>query len=216
MDVLRYESIDLGRSAVRLLRLSKNDPVEQDFRDSDYDPDDEYIRCELFQVWLDDRASIVPYDALSYTWGDGEASHEIELSGQSLLIKDNLHAALRNLRRKDQDRVIWCDAICIDQENLSERGHQVQLMSKVFSNAECVIFWLGPPLMENTTFFNIMNQLQKNCNKELNQVWKTSDSKRKQIWAATLNEMKVSKSTESQFQIGFESLLKRNWWRRIW
>ncbi|TDZ67640.1 Heterokaryon incompatibility protein 6, OR allele [Colletotrichum trifolii] len=39
----------------------------------------------------------------------------------------------------------WIDAICIDQENDSERGQQVNLMKDVFSAASFVIAWIGEP-----------------------------------------------------------------------
>ncbi|TEA14082.1 Heterokaryon incompatibility protein 6, OR allele [Colletotrichum sidae] len=39
----------------------------------------------------------------------------------------------------------WIDAICIDQENDSERGQQVNLMKDIFSAASFVIAWIGEP-----------------------------------------------------------------------
>jgi Heterokaryon incompatibility protein (HET)/Ankyrin repeats (3 copies) len=39
---------------------------------------------------------------------------------------------------------IWIDAICIDQSNDLERGHQVGLMRKIYEAAQCVSIWLGP------------------------------------------------------------------------
>jgi len=41
-------------------------------------------------------------------------------------------------------RLIWIDAICIDQENVAERNHQVGLMNEIFSRCSTVIVWLGP------------------------------------------------------------------------
>ncbi len=38
---------------------------------------------------------------------------------------------------------IWIDAICIDQSNDEERGHQVRLMRKIYEAAQCVSIWLG-------------------------------------------------------------------------
>lgn len=41
-------------------------------------------------------------------------------------------------------RYYWIDAICIDQENDLERGHQVNMMGDIYGGAACVITWLGP------------------------------------------------------------------------
>lgn len=38
--------------------------------------------------------------------------------------------------------LIWADAICISQTDKSERGHQVQLMHKIYSQAAVVSVWL--------------------------------------------------------------------------
>ena len=63
------------------------------------------------------------YEALSYTWGENARSRLFlklldENRFAQMNIKPNLDAALRRLRRdipRDQSRMIWCDAICINQ-----------------------------------------------------------------------------------------------------
>lgn len=55
----------------------------------------------------------------------------------------NLFEALQVFRLKDRPRDLWADAVCIDQENLSERSAQVQLMAQIFSGASRVLVWLG-------------------------------------------------------------------------
>ncbi|KAI3400801.1 hypothetical protein diail_2010 [Diaporthe ilicicola] len=41
-------------------------------------------------------------------------------------------------------RLFWIDAICIDQNNVNERNHQVGLMKQIYSMASNVYIWLGP------------------------------------------------------------------------
>jgi hypothetical protein len=43
----------------------------------------------------------------------------------TLTITQNLALALRHLRKVDTPRVLWVDAICIDQTNLKERSAEV-------------------------------------------------------------------------------------------
>jgi hypothetical protein len=38
---------------------------------------------------------------------------------------------------------MWIDAICIHQDNHIERGHQVEQMEKVYTQAKNVVCWLG-------------------------------------------------------------------------
>lgn len=55
----------------------------------------------------------------------------------------NLGAALRRLRYKEKWRLVWIDAICVNQEDLDERSQQVMLMRNIYSPARRVIVWLG-------------------------------------------------------------------------
>ncbi|KAK7993374.1 TAP42-like family protein [Apiospora arundinis] len=88
-----------------------------------------------------------PYEALSYTWadedGDSTLCKTMHLSGHPFLITANCEKALRRLRKTFSSRRVWVDAICIDQNNTSERGHQVRLMTKIYSEARSVLIYVG-------------------------------------------------------------------------
>ncbi|RYP24974.1 hypothetical protein DL765_000202 [Monosporascus sp. GIB2] len=84
-----------------------------------------------------------PYDALSYMWGTTNGARTIHLNqDDNFKVTRNLAAALHALRLRDQPRLIWIDAICINQNNLQERSDQVQLMRKIYQNAATVYVWL--------------------------------------------------------------------------
>ena len=101
------------------------------------------LRCNLNVVSV---TSSLPYEALSYAWGDGEADQELEMLGEgSLPIRTNLHEALRQLRLEDRPRVLWVDAICINQSSNSDKNEQIPLMRQIYRNASEVIIWLGTP-----------------------------------------------------------------------
>ncbi|CAJ2501351.1 Uu.00g042040.m01.CDS01 [Anthostomella pinea] len=55
----------------------------------------------------------------------------------------SLYQALTSLRLSNKARVIWADAICINQENLKERQNQVGMMQRIYSMASTVIMQLG-------------------------------------------------------------------------
>jgi len=40
--------------------------------------------------------------------------------------------------------VLWIDALCVDQKDFEEKGHQVKLMGSIYTRAKNVIIWLGP------------------------------------------------------------------------
>jgi Heterokaryon incompatibility protein (HET) len=62
----------------------------------------------------------------------------------TLSITANLAEALKYLRNSTAARLLWIDAICINQQDLEERGRQVRLMAKIYSRARRVILWVGP------------------------------------------------------------------------
>ncbi|KAH8731850.1 heterokaryon incompatibility, partial [Phaeosphaeriaceae sp. PMI808] len=55
----------------------------------------------------------------------------------------NLGAVLRQLRKKGADRVLWTDAVCINQNDNNEKVSQIPLMRCVCEQAEQVYIWLG-------------------------------------------------------------------------
>lgn len=62
---------------------------------------------------------------------------------QNIKIGSELHDALRRLRLPDRQRLIWIDAICINQADIEERGSQVGIMGEIYSKAEQVLIWVG-------------------------------------------------------------------------
>ncbi|KAK5064539.1 hypothetical protein LTR84_000372 [Exophiala bonariae] len=104
------------------------------------------------------------YAALSYTWGtpfasdapvDDEtmASYEndrhhylIDLNGIEFPVGRNLAEGLRRLRHATEQRALWVDALCINQQDQEERGLQVRYMGRIYQQAELVCVWLGEGL----------------------------------------------------------------------
>ncbi|PVH96482.1 hypothetical protein DM02DRAFT_499644, partial [Periconia macrospinosa] len=103
------------------------------------------IRCKLskgrFKVSLPPQYN---YEALSYVWGKSTQNRYIMLDNKKdFPVTDNLYAALGRLRRPEKARTLWVDSLCIDQQNTTERNHQVHMMGRIYNSAASVIAWLG-------------------------------------------------------------------------
>ncbi|KAG6360546.1 hypothetical protein INS49_011608 [Diaporthe citri] len=89
------------------------------------------------------------YDALSYTWGKPDEGFPIICNGRTLVVRRNLHDALRCLARRLQQagsspRRIWIDAVCINQSDEDEKSEHISRMGNVYRFARQVVVWLGP------------------------------------------------------------------------
>ncbi|KAB2109236.1 hypothetical protein AG0111_0g2602 [Alternaria gaisen] len=88
------------------------------------------------------------FGAFSYTWADSKGDSSLcetiflGLQYDVLPVTTNCLAALRRFRNS-ADRLIWVDAICINQFDLKERGHQVPLMKDIYTSAARVLIYLG-------------------------------------------------------------------------
>jgi hypothetical protein len=97
------------------------------------------LKCELVHGLIEGSS----FEALSYAWGSTKLEKPISVNGVRFKITKNLYLALLHLRREKVSRIMWIDAISINQQDLIERGHQVQYMREIYRNATCVIIWLG-------------------------------------------------------------------------
>ena len=127
-DVYQFSPLNRERLSIRIVELLPGYPPEE-------------LKCRLFRTTI---YSGVQYKALSYTWGNHRKQDCLTVNGCCLPITKNLFDALIELRSKTKPRLLWIDAICIDQESTAERNHQVLSMSSIYSNADEVIVWLGP------------------------------------------------------------------------
>jgi hypothetical protein len=98
------------------------------------------------------------FNAISQVRGDPSITHAIYCQGKPVHITTNLHAALLRLRNSAHLRdywykdnlPFWIDAICINQDDPIERGHQVNMMRDIYSAAREVLVWLGDSTTEST------------------------------------------------------------------
>ncbi|KAE8370258.1 hypothetical protein BDV27DRAFT_170865 [Aspergillus caelatus] len=109
-----YHYPPLPRGCIRLLRLLPS-------KDSN-----SRIQGRLFNYPLEQLADKTHiYEALSYVWGNLTSRRLILLEDCKLPVTANLYTALLSLRDEYIERIIWIDAICINQKDLKERGEQV-------------------------------------------------------------------------------------------
>ncbi|KAH0600097.1 hypothetical protein MHUMG1_01093 [Metarhizium humberi] len=134
MSACTYRYAALAAGSIRLLQLQPH--TDEQSR----------IQIQIFEYSLLNSAKGTHlYEALSYVWGSAERTEYISTADGDLCITKNLHEALSGLRDHAIPRIIWADAVCINQDDADERGRQVQLMAEIYARATRVIVWLEHP-----------------------------------------------------------------------
>ncbi|KAI1336136.1 heterokaryon incompatibility protein-domain-containing protein [Xylariaceae sp. FL0016] len=134
-DYTKYRPLETSSKEIRLVTIrpgSNDDPIQ----------------CTLTRhAFPMDGSS---FEALSYCWGSLRDTVDITLfhdatdtEGQHFNVTKTLDLALRRLRHEDQERMIWIDALCINQGSIKERNYAISFMADVYRTAETVIVFLG-------------------------------------------------------------------------
>jgi Heterokaryon incompatibility protein (HET) len=128
-----YSYQPLEQGSIRLLNIEPGAQAES-------------IKCHLTHSSLFEfsQGEGREYEALSYVWGDQSDPPTISIGGSAVKVTKNLEAALRAVRRQDEPRAVWADAICINQQDIPERNDQVSRMADIYKRACRVLVWLGP------------------------------------------------------------------------
>ncbi|EMR87688.1 putative het domain protein [Botrytis cinerea BcDW1] len=145
-------------------------------------------RLHIYPLEKSNKATHI-YQALSYVWGISETFQSVIIDEKPLLVTANLHAALLQLRDRTFERIIWVDAICINQKDEEEKSHQIGLMAKIFGLADRVIVYLGEAADDSDQALKIIRGVEDEI-------------------------MDPSSSKENEKQI--LELLERPWFQRIW
>jgi hypothetical protein len=204
MSTFPYPSLDLNQNSIRLLHVNKGAWPS-------------HVHCSLVEATTDPDEA-VPYKALSYTWGavEGEGQQlplpRIFVNNRLFPATDNLRMALSHIQDPNHDIMLWVDAICINQHDNREKGHQVKQMAQIYKNAEEVLIWLGPSNEEIRDLLEFVTSVDQKAIAILTP--RTSGQ-----WVSHCHNLmrdQYKNAKTSQNIIALQQLLSRRWFKRIW
>lgn len=140
------------------------------------------------------------YEALSYVWGDSILTQNITVNGHTRSATANLATALRHLRFEDKPRMMWIDAISINQADLAERNQQVSIMNAIYSMATATVIYLSDQSEDTDKAMNIILTLAEDQHLHRNPIF-------------------FGRFPQRPALADFEPLgrlMKLPWWRRVW
>ena len=176
----QYTALNKDKQEIRVVTLHAG---------ADGDP----INCTIENTLLTEAQ---PFTALSYCWSSAEDLKEITLNGETITIRRNLWHFLESLRHLKGPIRIWVDYICINQQDVKERGHQVQLMADIYKTARAVYAWLGAASLHTDVAMEFATKLRVACYE-----WRKSPE--------ALRMRRVG-------SVGYQSLAARVFWSRLW
>ncbi|XP_014554397.1 hypothetical protein COCVIDRAFT_28549 [Bipolaris victoriae FI3] len=168
------------------------------------------IACRLLQAELREG---LKYEALSYVWGDMSQTTPIQVDDLTLQIGESLRSALLDLRRPTESRILWADAICIDQSNIHERAKQVGIMGDIYTQATRTVVWLGPSYEYVNLAFDCITTLESEA-----LAHQQSSGEAKASTKSSLDASRTKKEREDLrhgcYILG--ELAQVDWWTRAW
>jgi hypothetical protein len=159
------------------------------------------IQCYLSRKFLKDFL-IYRYSALSYFWGSPTPTRRISIDEAPVYVTPNLFAALQHIRDTTQTVKIWVDALCINQNDNSEKSHQVRRMKDIYAGAEAVFMWLGEEADESNLAMELLQRIEK---------FSKIEEEANQHLIITLTEEIFTPHWSA-----LEKLFKRPYWTRVW
>lgn len=106
------------------------------------------------------------YETTSYLWsgedGDNSASQPIFIGTywDVILQTDNCWNMIQYLRPRRGERLVWIDAICINQNDELEKGFQITKMGQIYKNSLRVVIYLGKDIAHTSNNRGIRRRLK--------------------------------------------------------
>ncbi|KAI8185545.1 Heterokaryon incompatibility protein 6, OR allele [Colletotrichum sp. SAR 10_65] len=219
MDPYQYRA--LGPGEIRLLRLHPAPDPRRDLTGT-------ILHHELSNPafrWASDGPYLehkLPYEAVSYHWGsntktpfkllvnDENADSSTPLS--VIPLTASLHTLLRQIAYTDRDRVVWVDAICINQVRSAdnvEKGAQIRMMPDIYGIAARVLVYLGPSADNSDLAIAFLEHISDFAD-YLDEVLPTAN------FAAALAAGFVMPPPDAPDWPALRAFLRRPWFRRVW
>jgi hypothetical protein len=161
------------------------------------------LQCTLEVVTLEN--SEVDYKALSYNWGEKQSCFKIQLEGQPCFVTSNLYLALQHIRDPTEPRLFFVDALCINQNDIEERGSQVQRMFDIYRRATQVVIFLGEQREFTAPAFDWISSAGKDLEADRHTIIRG---------VAARTSVPFSNNQVSIYQ-GIRDVLSRPWWRYV-
>ena len=194
----QYRPLDTDRASIRLIKLQPGQTIDA-------------LHCEIEHVSLQDSPI---YDALSYSWGISADDIDLISPEGSFKIRQSIEQALKQLRHPGTQRRLWIDVVCINQGDSTEKGQQVQMMHRIYSQAATTVAWLGLEDEFTSPAFKMISELHEKMEMWSKDVVHTLPKGKKSV-DLYLELMGIPPRGDLGWK-ALSLLLCRPYWQRVW
>ncbi|KIW64759.1 hypothetical protein PV04_09669 [Phialophora macrospora] len=195
----KHNPLDLSQRSLRLIDVL---PKQRDG----------LIRCTVRHATHEPD---LEFTAVSYEWGDvNSEKHTVYINRQRFEVRHNLFLFLDHLLGLYPGGYsnLWIDALAIDQDNMTEKNHQVRQMKHWYETASKTLIWLGPAAGGSDELFDCLHTLEVDTSGEPSSVRALAKLNREQYKG--LQDVVLRAGVSIWQACG--SLARRTYWMRIW
>ncbi|KAJ4207067.1 hypothetical protein NW759_014065 [Fusarium solani] len=203
-----YKPLDKDTQEIRLFEILPSEDINA------------AVEIRLFRRRLGDMSGqFMPF---SYVWGDPTDTKPIKVNGMSTAVTRNLADFLKQTRASlldiltkgswDKPAIFWADAICINQQDMEERNHQVQLLKPIYSSAPLALAWLGH-FSDAHLAVSLAESLGPSYDLEPDEGWQGLNYR---SWMIENMHLWASSSQRDGYWDAYRSLVRSPYWARTW
>jgi len=118
--------------------------------------------CGQLQNFDLDNGRCPKFTTISYVWGEAHYTNTIQVDGAPFPVLENAFPLLEALCDHEcfrEDRWVWIDSICINQDDVHERALQVQLMGRIYRESTKTVIWLASGTRQIQTAIRHLHEL---------------------------------------------------------
>ncbi|KAL6915385.1 hypothetical protein FSST1_006880 [Fusarium sambucinum] len=174
--------------------------------------------------------------AVSYTWGSGVLSETLLTNGSPMMVTENCYYAISQIHAHFQSSTsgsskstaskrvyLWIDSICINQNDMKEKGYQVAMMFDIYSKAIKVLACVGPHENDSEMLNEVLEEIKSshdNLYSSREDIIQDGTFTIISGFSENIDDLVKSKSSPESFGIrlrkAFLAFANRDYWSRLW
>lgn len=181
-----------------------------------------HVSCYTKNICLENSDSKqIPFIAVSYTVSKEDKTAPIYLDNKIVQIPTELADALQHFEHERLALRLWADAVCIEPNNIEERGYVMGKIADIFRHAEEVLVWLGQGGKESDNAMHTLAEIGNEAVKARAEAWIKAEYD-EDLWMYNMDEKQMeirhrwfSDGVATSYNTIIQNILERPWFKHV-